>query len=457
MTKPFIIQDGNERLSQTAGLALIGALLAQTHLAERVNQIHLPTCLAPEIPHSDVVSAMIGLHCLGMPKFAAIELFRDDPFFAQSLGLTTCPSEPTLRQRLDGVETTFDRIVKEESARLLRQRIPALAPLITSAGAFVPLDVDVSPFDQSGSQKEGVSNTYKNFPGYAPILAYLGREGYLVNAELREGKQHCQAGTPAFLRETFTYARQITDHALLLRLDAGNDSHDNIIEGLAAGVDWIIKRNLRKESLEDWLALAKQRGTASHPRAGKTVWRGETVRQVPGVATPLRIVFEVTERTSTLTGQLLLVPDIEADTYWTSLPCPPEEVIALYHDHGTSEQFHSELKTDMHLERLPSTWFATNAVVLLLGTMAYNLLRLCGQESLWPPDGLPESWPPYRRPATRRRLRLVIQDFMLVACRLITRARTWRISFGRYFPWKTVWARLYDTFTTPVPAHTQRA
>lgn len=457
MITPFTIQDGNERLSQTAGLALIGALLANTHLAERVNQVPLPTCLAPDIAHGDIVTAMIGLQCLGMPTFAAIEPFRDDPFFAQSLGLTTCPSEPTLRQRLDRVETAFDHILKDESARLLRQRIPALAPLITSERTFVPLDVDVSPFDQSGSQKEGVSNTYKNVLGYAPIFGYLGREGYLVNAELREGKQHCQAGTPAFLRETFAYARQITDHALLLRLDAGNDSVDNLTECLAADVDWIIKRNLRKESLEDWLALAKLRGTASHPRTGKTLWRGETFRQVPGVATPLRIVFEVTERTMTLTGQLLLVPELEVDTYWTSVACPPEEVIALYHDHGTSEQFHAELKTDMHLERLPSTWFATNALVLLLGMVAYNLLRLCGQESLWPPDGCAEPRPAFRRPATRRRLRIVIQDLMVVACRLVTRARTWRISFGRYFAWKPAWIRLYHTFTAAIPAQTPRA
>ena len=457
MTTPFIIQDGTERLSQTSGLALIGALLAQTHLAERVNHVQLPNCLAPEIAHSDVVSAMIGLQCLGMPKFAAIEPFRHDPFFAQSLGLTMCPSEPTLRQRLDGVEAAFDHILKEESAQLLRQRIPALAPLLTSDGAFIPIDADVSVFDQSGSQKEGVSNTYKNLPGYAPNFAYLGREGYLVNAELRDGKQHCQAGTPAFLREAFAYARQITDHALLLRLDAGNDSQDNITECVVADVAWIIKRNLRKESRDEWLALAQQCGTASHPRSGKTVWRGDTVRKVEGRDAPLRIVFEVTERTTTLTGQGLLIPEIEVDTYWTSLTAPADEVIALYHDHGTSEQFHSELKTDMRLERLPSTWVATNAVILLLGMIAYNLLRLCGQESLSPPDGLPEARPVYRRPATRRRLRLVIQELILVPCRLITRARTWRISFGRYFLWKTVWTRLYHTFTAPVPAHTPRA
>ena len=454
MSMIFTIQDGQERLTNYSGLALIGALLEDTHITERVSRMVLPGCARPQIAHGDIVSAMIGVLSLGMPTFAAIESCRNDPFFALSLGLDACPSESIVRQRLDGVEAAFDAILKEESARLLRRRMPSLGLLSTSEGRFAPLDADVSPFDNSGSQKEGVSNTYKNVMGYAPIFAYLGREGYLVNAELREGKQHCQLGTPVFLRETFRYAKQISDEKLLVRLDAGNDSQDNIVECRAAGVDWLIKRNLRKESLDDWLALAKHVGTASHPRPGKTVWRGETFRDVPGYAEPLRIVFEVTERTSTFSRQLLLVPEIEVDTYWTSLSCPPKEIVDLYHDHGTSEQFHSEIKTDMHLERLPSTWFATNAVILLLGMVAYNLLRLCGQESLREPEGEAEPRPTSRRPATRRRLRIVIQDLMAVACRLTTRARTWRISFGRYFPWKAVWTRLYQTFTTPVTMDT---
>ena len=60
----------------------------------------------------------------------------------------------------------------------------------------VPLDIDVTPFDNSKSYKEEVSRTYKGYDGYAPIMAYIGKEGFLVNAELREGHQHCQKGTP---------------------------------------------------------------------------------------------------------------------------------------------------------------------------------------------------------------------------------------------------------------------
>jgi hypothetical protein len=57
-------------------------------------------------------------------------------------------------------------------------------------------------------------------------------------------------------------------------------------------------------------------------------------------------------------------------------------VVELYRAHGTSEQFHSELKTDLDLERLPSGKFQTNELVLLLGMVPYNLLKLIGQESL---------------------------------------------------------------------------
>ncbi|SHM83503.1 Transposase DDE domain-containing protein [Caldanaerovirga acetigignens] len=55
------------------------------------------------------------------------------------------------------------------------------------------------------------------------------------------------------------------------------------------------------------------------------------------------------------------MPEIEVSTYYTSLlEEEPEVIEALYAEHGTIEQFHSELKSDMDLERLPSGKFETN-------------------------------------------------------------------------------------------------
>jgi hypothetical protein len=50
------------------------------------------------------------------------------------------------------------------------------------------------------------------------------------------------------------------------------------------------------------------------------------------------------------------------ETYWTNLGESAADIIALYHDHGTSEQYHSELKSDLNLERFPSQSFAVNTL-----------------------------------------------------------------------------------------------
>ena len=445
----FIIKDGDEHLTSHSGLALIGALMDRMELGARINAVTLPGCREPKISHGDILKSMIGLLCMGKPDYEAIEAFRDVPFFRYSLGVEQCPSSPTLRQRLDVVKGAFDGIVKEESAHLICETAPEIGTVSTRKGDLTALDIDVSPFDNSKTKKEGVSRTYKGVDGYAPIFAYLGREGYLVNVELREGKQHSQKDTPAFLRESIRYAKMITDKGLLVRLDSGNDSMENVGVCIGEGVDWLIKRNLRREDIQEWLNIAQKRGGKEASSEGKSVWRGETHRTVDGFAEPLRIVFEVTERTMK-DGQWLLVPEVEVDTYWTSLEDDPYQAILLYHDHGTCEQFHSEIKTDMDMERLPSEHFSTNSDIMILALLAYNLLRLCGQESLREDNGNLEKRSPHRKKAQRRRLRTVMQDLIYMASRITFHARRMYLSFGRYNPWSDVWQNLYRGFMIPI-------
>ena len=62
------------------------------------------------------------------------------------------------------------------------------------ANGLVPVDIDVTPMDNSKSKKEGVSRTYKGFDGYAPMMAYICTEGYAINFELREGNSTAKRG-----------------------------------------------------------------------------------------------------------------------------------------------------------------------------------------------------------------------------------------------------------------------
>lgn len=403
-------------------------------LRKRLEEVVLNDHPSPEISHGDVATAMIGLICVGKPDFDAIEPFRDDPLFATSLGLNVVPASPTLRQRLDSANGAFNDILLERSAKVVRRFAPVITP---SEGALVPIDIDVSPFDNSDTKKEKVEWTYKRFVGYAPIFAYVGKEGYLANLELRPGSDHCQKGTKAFLEKTLRYARMMSDAPFLVRMDSGNDSLENIKVCRSEKAHYLIKRNLRQESKEDWLKIAMESGELEESRSGKEVWRGERYVNKAGIAEPLRIVFRVIKRTVDANGQALLFPKVEVESYWTSLDVDVARVIELYHAHGASEQFHSELKTDLDLERLPSGKFQTNELVLLLGMVAYNVLRLIGQESLQGDDI------PIRKRVTRRRLRSVMQDMIYLASRVVRHARRWALSFGRHCPWFETWRRVY--------------
>ena len=318
----------------------------------------------------------------------------DDPdYYKYALGISyAIPSAETLRQRFDMIGDSLRKDIQQANVDMLREM--HIEPTALDNG-FVPVDIDVTPFDNSKSNKEDVSRTYKGFDGYAPIMAYIGTEGYLVNLELRIGKQHCQKETPDFLKETIELCRQLTEKPLLIRLDSGNDASENIGIFMEESykynnVSFIIKRNPRQESKEEWLgSVRKCCQNIQHPRDGKTVYIGQTFRNVTYSLSDneektvgIRTIYEITERTIDRYGQYFIVPDIELGTYWTNTSLPDETVIDLYHAHGESEQYHSEIKTDMDVERLTSGKFESNKLVLELTMIAYNILRIIGQESL---------------------------------------------------------------------------
>ena len=140
-------------------------------------------------------------------------------------------------------------------------------------------------------------------------------------------------------------------------------------------------------------------------------------------------------------GNPLLLPDYLLEGWTTTLPehFTPAQIIELYCDHGTHEQFHSEFKTDMDLERLPSGKFDTNFLVCALAAVAMNILRLIGQSSLTGQDA------PIRHKAKRRRIKTVLQELMFKAGRMIKHAGRWVLGLGENDTAFTVFERLYSS------------
>ena len=451
--KTIHVEFSDERLITPSGLVFVGQILGKSNFVKKMNRAPISKeYLQKQIKNGDILLTYIGMLCQGKPQYEAVREMMDDPdYYKYALGISyAIPSAETLRQRFDMIGDTLRKDILQANVDMIREM--KIEPSALENG-YVPVDIDVTPFDNSKTHKEGVSRTYKGFDGYAPIMAYIGTEGYCINTELRIGKQHCQKETPDFLIETIALCRQLTDKPLLIRLDSGNDASENIGIFMEENykynnVFFIIKRNPRQESKEEWLASVKNCCTNIHtPREGKTVYTGQTFRDVTYTLSDntektvgIRTIYEITERTVDKHGQLFIVPDIELNTFWTNLPSPDQEIIDLYHAHGESEQYHSEIKTDMDVERLPSGKFDSNKLVLELTVVAYNILRIIGQESLKRKDS------PTRKKVHRRRIRTVISNLMQFAGHLTEHAGRLVLSLGRSNRWRYTFKRIHESF-----------
>lgn len=433
----IVVEFTDERIIPAGGLAVVGAILGKSDFIKKMNRMDVTQNRSQhQIKNGDILLTYLGMLCMGKPYYEAVHEMDDDrAFYKAALGITrSIPSEETLRQRMDDIgDSLRQKLLKENVTVLLDNGIqPSALP-----NGLVPVDIDVTPMDNSKSKKEGVSRTYKGFDGYAPIMAYIGTEGYAINFELREGKQHCQNGTVAFLQETIRLCKKLTDKPLLIRLDSGNDSIDNVAVLINQGCYFIIKRNLRRESKDGWFEMAKQYSQqVTSPRDGKRVYIGSDWKTVSSKQFhqefTLRAGYEITERTIDKYGQILMMPDIEVETWWTNLGFSDHDIISLYHAHGECEQYHSEVKTDMDLERLPSGKFETNALILELGMIAYNILRMIGQGTIG------GRVPRQKREVKRRRLRTVIGNMVMLACHITTHARQLILGLGRSNVWRHV-------------------
>lgn len=455
--RTFRLEKSDKEITSHAGVALIGlAIVKFTSLTEAIDRA-LPKRHGTST--SDMIKTYIGLIAQGKNDFEAINNVRDDGFYHQALDLkNNIPTEANIRLRFEKEADELTPLVNQANVDFLINRGVPITPLNTG---HIPLDIDVTPHDNSKTQKENVSRTYKGMDGYAPIACYLGQEGWGVRYELRAGKQHSQCGFIPTLERTFETVhpimeQQAAEHQkILLRLDSGHDAQETRVWLHAVEsplqIDFLIKWNPRKEASAEnkqkWLEYAEQQGTNTHweyPREGKRVATFTLCidEDIEGKTYTTDRIMQVTERTVDKHGQCLLIPELTLEGWWTTLALPFQEVLALYRDHATSEQFHSEIKTDLDLERLPSGKFASNTLILTLGIFTYNMLKWIGLEGLMDEDS------PVRHKAKRRRVKTVIQELIYLAAHIYERGRRLVMRFGRttpaYFAFQRVYEKLCD-------------
>ena len=97
--------------------------------------------------------------------------------------------------------------------------------------------------------------------------------------------------------------------------------------------------------------------------------------------------------------------------------------------------------SDLNLERLPSGKFDTNELVLELAILAFNILRMIGQETLGRRN------PRHKENVKWCRRRTVINNLINMACHVTRHARQMVIGLGKSNVWRDVFQYVYGSFT----------
>ncbi len=423
----------SEEINSNGGFSFINKLLNDNKGMDCWDSL-LPAARNSLYSTSNIIRSLIGIQTAGECGYTDIEKFRGDVLFRELAG-GKVPSEESFRQRLDRLasspdewRTGVDRCVASQLA------VAGLTSLRAGGMELLPVDIDVSVLEDTASRKEGVGRSYHNVDGYAPIFCYAGREGFMVANELRPGSQHSENGAVEFLERCIGILKDAghSPASLLVRTDSGHDASDFLRKLEELGVRYLVKRNPRRESPEQLLDSIRSYETPERPRRGKSIFRGVRTDRKPADYAEEEtfngfMVVEGVERTIEANGQRLLIPRVEVDSWWTNLPLCVRECVGLYHDHGTSEQFHSELKSDMGIELLPSGSMATNSLVLSVAAISFNCLRMVGQLALLKM----EKRLPSRELPRRIRLRTVLLDFIKVGCKVVSHAGDTLLKFGR--------------------------
>lgn len=265
------------------------------------------------------------------------------------------------------------------------------------------------------SDKEGIARDYSRGLDYAPVCTFL-EGGLIVGGKLCLGSHyplHEEAlDVHAGVRSR---VRKLTKARLLWVDDASFDDVALIAARHQAGDSFITHHKLRREKPENLINLAMKEGQSHSPRPDKTVYTGCARRDRESTGS-VRLAYEVIERTSKK-GQPLLLPEYKVFSVWTDLEkVSYADILRLYRDRGTCEQYFAELKSKLDMERVPSGKFSVNELFIQLGVLVNNMLRVLGESLL-------DSGVIGLKRAPRRQLRTIMQGMMYLGGWFVRHAR----------------------------------
>jgi len=367
----------DQELTSYAGLVVFQKLFARLQLKQRLRQAcaHLGE---RNLYHPAVMVQVLLVHLLlGFRKLRDIEFYQDDPLVQRVLGLKILPSVSTLSRTL----MEFDERTVEAHHALNRNLVLERLQQLSLRRMTLDFDGSVSSTTKHAQGSAvGFNPQKKGARSYYPLFCTVAQTGQVFDVLHRSGNVHDSRGALAFVRQCVERIRTALPRVILeVRMDSAFFS-DEMVELLqAARVEFTISvpferftelKGLVQGRKTWWPATAD--GTLRYfekpwkPKCWTRSYRFVFIRRAtPGQQKgPLQLdLFEPTE------AGFDFKVIVTNKTAWTL------KVVRFHEGRGQQEHLFAELKTQAHLDYIPSRSWAGNKIYLLCAMLVHNLGR----------------------------------------------------------------------------------
>jgi len=393
-----------------AGLPLLSELAHQTGLIKKLDSIPGIWERHGQYATSDYVMGLALTQIAGGEGLDDTRILRSDP----GIRRLVFPDLPAANSFGEFLRRFNHRSVHHLGVVVKDQALRNCSGLKT-----LTLDIDSSLIE---AHKESAQMSYKNFPGYNPVLAWLAEPDVFLAGVFRDGNASPQCNLTSLLR----YCDRALPKGVDLRVRSDSAAYRLDF------IDYCHRRGKHFTITADLDAAVREAIESIPEKAWQLVVRGketfllaETIH-VPGGGgdnnynlPAFRLVVK-----RWLSGQLeLFKPVIKYHAILTDFPedWNTEQVLDHHNDRGAAEKAFGEIKNGFGLSKLPCGQLMANAAFFQVCLLAYNLVQTFKRFAL------PEGWKKFC--IKNLRFRLLCQ-----AAIIVYHARNFVMKLSEAFP-----------------------
>lgn len=397
------------RTTSFAGLPLLSELAHQTGLIKALDSIPGIWERRGQYATSDYVMGLALTQIAGGEGLDDTRILRADP----GIGQLVFPDLPAANSCGD-----FLRRFNHRSLHHLGGAVRDQALLNCAGWKTLTLDIDSSLIE---AHKEAAQMSYKNFPGYNPVLAWLAEPDVFLGGVFRDGNASPQCNLTSLLR----YCDRALPKGVDLRVRADSAAYrlDFIDYCHRRGKSFTITADLDAAVMEA-IEQIPEKSWQLIVDGEETFLLAETIHVPGGCDNRYELpAFRLVVK-RWLSGQLeLFKPAIRHHAVIANLPesWTTKQVLEHHNGRGSAEKAFGEIKNGYGLDKLPCGQLMANAAFFQVCLLAYNLIQTFKRFAL------PEGWKKFC--IKNLRFRLLCQ-----AAIIVHHARNFVMKLSEAFP-----------------------